>query len=210
MIATDCGHALNPAQLDELFTERQIFVRESTGTFDLLPDDALARAFPGDFAVTSFAGCRGDLIRAAVPSGDTYAVLWISTPSVPTHFVIAASVDAAAVIDPWVGAVDRLSGYGGPAAVHKTVLVKHLEQHPVPPAPVPLPTPPPPIPAPQPTPAPPAPVPAPPTPEPAPVPTPAPVPAPPPVIGADVWSELAGELQQLIIKVLDHFGLLKH
>jgi hypothetical protein len=35
------------------------------------------------------------------------------------------------------------------------------------------------------------------------------VPPAPPVIAPDVWSELAGELQVLIIKVLEHFGLIR-
>lgn len=152
MIATDTGHVLNPAQLDEYFTAAKIFVRDPTGTFDLLPDDALAEAFPGRYAVSSFAGFRGDLIRAAVPSPDAYAVLWISTPSVPTHFVLAAAVDGLSIIDPWTGSYGRLAGYGGPAAVHKTVLVKVLAAvPPVAPVPVPTPTPPPQPPAPPPT-----------------------------------------------------------
>ena len=152
MIATDSGHVLNPAQMDEAFTAAGIFVRESTGTFDLLPDNALALAFPGRYQVTSYAGYRGDLIKAAVPSPDTYAVLWISTASVPTHFVIAYSADGASIADPWTGTVGSLSGYGGPGAVHKTVLVKAIAAPPpVAPVPVPLPTPPP-VPVPVPTP----------------------------------------------------------
>jgi len=144
MIATDSGHVLNPVQIDEAFTAAQIFMRDPTGTFDLLPDNALARAFPGRYAVSSYAGFRGDLIKAAVPSPDTYAVLWISTSSVPTHFVLASSADGSSIIDPWTGSYGRLSGYGGPAAVHKTVLVKVLAPAPpLPPSPVPVPTPPP-------------------------------------------------------------------
>jgi len=149
MIATDSGHVLNPAQMDEAFTAAGIFVRESTGTYDLLPDDALAKAFPQRYTVSSYAGYRGDLIKAAVPSSDTYAVLWISTASVPTHFVIAWSADGGQIADPWTGQVGALSGYGGPTAVHKTVLVKVLAPPPpVTPVPVPLPTPPPPPPEP--------------------------------------------------------------
>jgi hypothetical protein len=149
MIATDTGHVLNPAQMDEAFTAAQIFVREATGTFDLLPDDALAKAFPGRYEVTSYTGYRGDLIKAAVPTSDTYAVLYISTAAVPTHFVIASSADGTHIIDPWTGTYGLLSGYGGPAAIHKTTLVKALATAPpVPPAPVPLPTPPPPDPPP--------------------------------------------------------------
>lgn len=157
MIATDTGHVLNPAQMDEAFTAAQIFVREPTGTFDLLPDDALAKAFPGRYEVASYAGYRGDLIKAAVPTPDTYAVLYISTAAVPTHFVIASSADGTHIIDPWTGSYGLLSGYGGPAAIHKTTLVKAVTPAPpVPPAPVPVPTPPPdPVPVPVPPPPPP-------------------------------------------------------
>jgi len=40
-------------------------------------------------------------------------------------------------------------------------------------------------------------------------PGPGPVPPAPPVIHPDAWSQLAGEIQDLIIKVLEHFGLVK-
>lgn len=203
MIATDSGHALNPAQLDDAEIAAGVFVRDpdGSGDYDLLPDDALARLFPGRYQVSSYVGYRGDLIAAAVPSSDTYAVLWISTAAVPTHFVIAYSADGAAIADPWTGQVGSLAGYGGSAAVHKTVTVRALAAPapapppppvpaPVPPAVVPLPTPPPvvappvvPSPPvvnpPNPSPAP-LPAPAPPVVEQAPAPTPAPAPAPVP------------------------------
>ncbi len=152
MIATDSGHPLNPAQMDDAFTAAHIFVKDPTGTYDLLPDNALALAFPGRYTVQSFAGFRGDLIKTAVPSAHTYAVLWISTAAVPTHFVIAWTADASAIADPWTGTAHALADYGGPAAVHKTVLVTaSAPAPPVPPAPVPVPTPPPaPAPPPQP------------------------------------------------------------
>lgn len=186
MIATDCGHALNPAQIDELFTAKQIFVRDPTGTYDLLPDDALARAIPGDFEVSSFAGYRGDLIKAAVPSADTYAVLWVSTAAVPTHFVIAASADGRTIADPWTGAFGELASYGGPAAIHKTVLVKHLSPHPVtPPAPVPIPTPPPPVPEPTP-----------------PIAPPDKPPPPVPPSDADFWVKL----WRLVLWLIEHYS----
>jgi len=170
MIATDSGHPLNPAQMDDALTASHIFVKDLTGTYDLLPDNALAQAFPKDYSVTSYAGFRGDLIRSAVPSADTYAYAWISTPSVPTHFVLMASADGRYIADPWTGKIGELAGYGGPSAVHKTVLVKHIAPpKPVPPVAAPVPTPPPVNPAQGPAPIPPSPTPA---PEPAPVPAP--------------------------------------
>jgi hypothetical protein len=126
MIAYDAGFGNDPANMDELFTAKQIFVRESTGTFDLLTDNALDEAFPGLFQTTSYSGFRSDLIAAAVPSADTYAVLWISTASVPSHFVMAYNAAGTYIADPWTGGVGTLAGYGGSAAVHKTVLIKKL------------------------------------------------------------------------------------
>jgi hypothetical protein len=155
MIAQDAGFGNDPATMDDFFTAKQIFVRESTGTYDLLPDNALDLAYPGRFHTAAYPGYRADLIAAAVPSADTYAVLFISTASVPTHFVIAWSADGKYIADPWTGAVGTLAGYGGPAAIHKTVLVKALPA-PAPPPPVvvppvvvpPAPPPPPPPPVP--------------------------------------------------------------
>ncbi len=152
MIATDSGHPFNPADMDDLFTSKGIFVRESTGTFDLLTDDALARAFPADYSVQSFWGFRGDLVAAAVPTPNVYAVAWISTASVPTHFVLFYSADARYIADPWTGRVGTLAGYGGPAAVKKTVLVTRLAPPTPAPPPPPVPLPPEPVPPPAPVP----------------------------------------------------------
>lgn len=149
MISRDSGFGNDPANMDELFTSKQIFVRESTGTYDLLTDDALDKAFPGRFSTSSYPGWRADLVAAAVPSPDTYAVLWISTASVPSHFVMAYNVAGTYIADPWTGSVGTLAGYGGPSAVHKTVLVKRLPVPVVvvvPPVVTPPPPPPPPVP----------------------------------------------------------------
>jgi hypothetical protein len=132
MIAFDSGFNVDPASQDDDFTNKQIFVRESTGTYDLLTDNALDKAYPNRFQTSSYSGYRADLIASAVPSADTYVVLWISTAAVPTHFVIAWSADGKYIADPWTGAVGTLAGYGGPAAIHKTVLIKKL------PAPAPV------------------------------------------------------------------------
>lgn len=222
MIATACGYILNPAQLDQALTAAKLFVRDPSGTYDLLPDNALAQLFPTAFQVSSYAGLRGDLVAAALPSKDTYAVLWISTAAVPTHFVLAYSVGPNWYIaDPWTGAVGRLGGYGGPGAVHKTILVRHLPPPSTPtppphPAPVQLPAQvnppivsPPPLPPPtppggttpvasNPTPAP-APTPVPLPSEPIPIPVPD-LPEPPPVAEAGVttseWKVLIGYVIQ--------------
>ena len=126
MIANDSGHQVDPASLDDLFTAAHIFVREPTGTYDLLPDDALPKVYPGEYQESSYWGWRGDLVGTAVPSPNTYAILWISTASVPTHFVLAYSADGKSIADPWTGRVGTLAGYGGSAAVHKTILVTHV------------------------------------------------------------------------------------
>lgn len=184
MIAFDSGFGYDPASLDDLFTAKHIFVREADGTYDLLPDDALAYAFPDRFKATAYAGFRGDLIDAAIPTPDQYAYVYISTASVPTHFVLMYSGSPRwQIADPWTGQVGTLAGYGGPAAVHKTVIVQKLPAPPVPapvpaPLPVPVPVPPAPLPAPPPPVVPPLPIPAPP---PIPIPpAPVPLPTPPP------------------------------
>ncbi len=126
MIALDSGFGVDPASQDDDFTNKHVFVRESTGTYDLLPDNALDLAYPGRFQTSAYSGYRADLIAAAVPSPDTYVALFISTASVPTHFVLAWSADGKYIADPWTGAVGTLAGYGGPAAIHKTILIKKL------------------------------------------------------------------------------------
>lgn len=134
MIANDSGHPLDPAGMDELFTGSNLFQRDPTGTFDLLPDNALALAFPSDYEAVAYWGWRGDLVAMAVPTPNIYAVLWISTASVPTHFVLAYSADGALIADPWTGRVGALAGYGGPNAVRKVILVTRLA-HPAAPPP---------------------------------------------------------------------------
>jgi N-acetylmuramoyl-L-alanine amidase len=146
MVAFDNGLGYTPATIDDLFTAKGIFVRDPTGTYDFLPDNAMDVTFPGLFHTDVYGGYRGDLIASAVPSPHTYALLWISTAAVPTHFVIAYSADGKYIADPWTGQVGTLAGYGGPAAIHKTILVTYIPPAPVPapvPAPAPAPTPPP-------------------------------------------------------------------
>ncbi|HEV2415531.1 MAG TPA: hypothetical protein VGX27_12035 [Candidatus Dormibacteraeota bacterium] len=161
MIANDSGHPIDPAGMDETFTSGQVFQREPTGTFDLLPDDALARVYPADYRADHYWGWRGDLVAMAVPTPNIYAVLWISTSVVPTHFVLAYSANGTLIADPWTGRVGALAGYGGPGSVHKTILVTRLA--PPPPQPV------------NPQPA------SPPPPQPTAPPEPVPVPSPPPM-----------------------------
>lgn len=177
MILDACGYSFTPATLDDLLVAKRLFVKDSTSTSDLLVDRTLDFAFPGRFATVSHSGFRADLIAAAVPSANSYIILWISTLSVPTHFVIAYSKDGKYIADPWTGAVGTLAGYGGPAAVHKTVVVTYI---PVPPVPAPVPAP---VPTPVPVPVPPTPVPDP-APVPGPDPIPCPVPTPPPPTGS--------------------------
>lgn len=145
--------------------------------------------------------------------------LWISAPSFATPF------DPGIVIDGWPFiAIHQLQARPEPGVSSSTVdydlfngTLADLRRYgmPEPAPPVPTPIPPPPQPPAPPGPLPPAPVPPPlpaPIPEP-PVPTPPipPAPAPgPPVIAPDVWSQLASELQDLIVKVLEHFGLIAH
>lgn len=140
MILTDTGHPMNPAQVDEYFTNKQIFVKDTTGTYDLMPQNALGLAFPGEYDETTYWGYRGDIIASVLPTPNMYAVLFISTATVPTHFVIAASVDGAWIIDPWTGEISLLRIYGGSPAIKATkVVTHHLANPPVLPPPSPIP-----------------------------------------------------------------------
>ena len=132
LIVSPYGYVETPATLDEFLTDKRIFtIDPQGGTMDLLPDRALDLAFPGRFQTIAYPGYRADLINKALPSKHSYAVLWISTMSVPTHFVIAYSLNAATIADPWTGLAGYLSGYGGPGAVHKTLVVTYIPPVPV-------------------------------------------------------------------------------
>jgi hypothetical protein len=153
MIASDSGHTLNPAQLNQLLISKAEYVSCGGGDVDhdCLPDNALDIAIPGEYQTRHVSGFDSAGIGPAVNSPDTYVILWISTAAVPSHFVIAYSPDAATIADPWTGTLGRLAGYGGPGAVHKTTYVRHVPPPPPPPPPVP-PPPGPPVPTPTPVP----------------------------------------------------------
>lgn len=148
MIATDIGLRVFPSTFDVLATNKRIFLRDPSGTYDFLPDDALDRVFPDRFKTTAYAGFRGDLIKAAVLAPNTYAYVHISTPTVPTHYVLMTGTDS--IADPWYGKIGSLSSYGGVGAVVKTYIVRVLPPPVVvvtppvvkPPAPLPVVTPP--------------------------------------------------------------------
>jgi hypothetical protein len=156
MILTDTGHPLDPGGLDNLLTQRGLFMREPGGTFDLLASNTLDQLFPGEYVTSQSDGFDGPRIATAVASPDTYTILWISTARVATHFVVAWSPNGAQIADPWTGTVVSLAAYGGTAAVKKTIFVRHVTPKPAPPMqPAAKPAPPPPVdPAPVPTPPP--------------------------------------------------------
>jgi hypothetical protein len=141
MVAVACGLNYPPATLDELFTKLKIFVKDPTGTFDMLPSDALDRAFPGKFKSVRYAGFRGDLILAARKSKDTFAAVQVVGYSplwgmvIKTHFVLMAGAGPS-IADPEGGVVRLLSAYGGPGAVQETIIIKHLAAAPAKPVPV--------------------------------------------------------------------------
>jgi hypothetical protein len=113
MVATWAGWKINPAQLDEAFVAHgKIFQRDPTGTFDYLPDDALARLWPHRFAwVGSWPGLRSDLITAALPTPDKYTMLFIHSAAVPMHFVpvVGGTRRNWKIDDPWDDVVKSLN-----------------------------------------------------------------------------------------------------
>lgn len=161
MILNDSGFPITPPKLDELVSSKKLYMGEGGGLFDLLPSNLLDRLHPGRYRTASFDGFQAAMIKAAVPSKDTYAIVWISTTKVKTHFMIAYSADCSLVADPWTGAVSRIANYGGTAAIHRTILVKALpapkppaQPAPTPPVVTPPPEPPPPVSVPKPEPPP--------------------------------------------------------
>jgi len=149
-ILNDTGHPTTPPALDALLDAKKLYVKDSTGTYDLLADNTLDKLYPGEYVTTSYAGFRADIIKAAVPSADTYVILFISGYSplwkmnVVTHFVLGWTADGSIIGDPEGGIPRALAGYGGSANVHKTMTVKHIKPAPAPPPPPPAPAPPPP------------------------------------------------------------------
>ncbi len=131
---------INPAEIDEaMFAHGGIFQRDPTGTFDYLPDDALARLWPERFAwVGSWAGMRSDLIAAALPTPDKYAMLCIHSAAVPMHFVpvVGGGAKNWKINDPWDNVVKYLNGSYGASSISKTIVVRALNPAARPPDPM--------------------------------------------------------------------------
>lgn len=180
MIAKACGFNYTPATLDSLASAKKVYVRDPSGTYDFLPDNALDLLFPGRFKTYAYDGYRADLIAKALPSKNSFAYVHIVGFSpgwginILTHYVLMWST--ALVADPQGGIVRNLVNWYGPKTVVKTYIATFV------PVPVPVvlppvvvvtsPVPPPPVVVV--APAPPAPDPVP----PAPVPLPTPLPDP--------------------------------
>ena len=131
MVATWGGWKVNPAQIDEaMVAHGGIFQRDPTGTFDYLPDNALARLWPKRFAwVGSWAGLRSDLIARALPTPDKYSMLFIHSAAVPMHFVpvVGGSPRNWKIDDPWDNVVKYLNNSYGAGSISKTIIVQALK-----------------------------------------------------------------------------------
>ncbi len=141
-VATWAGYPITPPQLDEAFIAHGgIFRQDPTGTFDFLPDDALALLWPSRFALLSVtAGLASAVIAAALPTPDRYAVLGLAASGGRTHFspVVALGVK---IGDTWTGLTTLLTAYTGAGwSVTKTAVIRALPK-PVPPPPTPTPPP---------------------------------------------------------------------
>lgn len=140
--ATWAGWPVTPPVLDEMFVNHGgIFQRDPTGTFDFLPDNALALLMPDHFqAVGSWPGMRVDLIDRFLPSPDIFTGLWIKASGVLTHFFPLISGQAGRYVtdDSWDNIDKPISAYAG-LVVLGTFAVRAL--HPAPP-PKPVPQPP--------------------------------------------------------------------
>jgi len=129
MVAYDAYPDLHytPPAFDDLLWSKGVF------SGDLLPDNALDRAFPNDgglgprFSSHVEAAFNQAHINAAIAAPDEYAVVWIHNPAVGVpgyHAMVMYSPTQ--VADPWWGKVMTLATWGGPGIVVKTLYVKVL------------------------------------------------------------------------------------
>jgi N-acetyl-anhydromuramyl-L-alanine amidase AmpD len=137
MLACYYGHTITPAALDDLYTARGIYVDG-----DMMPDDALARAFPNLelVAVHDYANAPADLglLRSIAADPSLTAVIGLDfdhnpADGVQTHFLDLAGCDASTdgsglrVADPWYGGVapfDRNYGSDPATTIQKVVVYK--------------------------------------------------------------------------------------
>ncbi len=130
MVATWAGWTINPAQIDEaMVAHGGIFQRDPTGTYDYLPDNALALLWPDRFTwMGSWGGLRSDLIAAALPTPDQYVMLYIHSAAVPMHFVPVVGGNPAnwTIEDSWDDVVKSLNGSYGAGSISKTIIVRAL------------------------------------------------------------------------------------
>jgi N-acetyl-anhydromuramyl-L-alanine amidase AmpD len=132
MLACYYGHPITPAALDDLYTARQIYVNG-----DMMPDDALHRAFPDLelVAVHDYSNVPADLgvLRSIAADPALMAIVGLDfdhNPSdgIQTHFSPLADCDGAHVqlADTWYGGViaDMTVNYGpDPASTIQKVVV---------------------------------------------------------------------------------------
>jgi hypothetical protein len=111
----------NPASMDDTFWNAGVF------SGDLLPDNALDRAWPDRFQTHTEQGYNATNVMAAVNSPDTYVIVCIHNPAVGVsayHFMIMAGDNL--VFDPWWGKPMAFSSWGGPSVAVKTIFVRSL------------------------------------------------------------------------------------
>jgi len=134
MLACYYGHPITPAALDDLYTARGIYVDG-----DMMPDDALHRAYPDLtlVAVHDYSNAPADLglLRTIAADPSLTAIIGLDfdhNPSdgVQTHFSPLASSDGVhvALADTWYGGViaDMTVNYGSDPAttIQKVVVYK--------------------------------------------------------------------------------------
>src|SRR5258708_22105262 len=100
-IAQDSGHPETPASLDDLLTGLKAFVRDPSGTFDLLTDNALEVAFPGRFSSVAYGGFNPPPAPPAGPRKDTHPVFGICTPPRPPPLPIPPGAPRPPLPRPW-------------------------------------------------------------------------------------------------------------
>lgn len=111
----------NPASMDDTLWAKGDFQG------DLLPDNALDRAWPDRFQTHTVYGFPAAEVSAAVAAPDEYAIVCIHNPAAGVtgyHFMVLGGLNL--VADPWWGKWMTFATWGGPGVAVKVIFIKSL------------------------------------------------------------------------------------
>ena len=111
----------NPATMDDTLWAKGDFQG------DLLPDNALDRAWSDRFQTHTVNGFPAAEVSAAVAAPDEYAIVCIHNPAAGVtgyHFMVLGGLNL--VADPWWGKWMTFATWGGPGVAVKVIFIKSL------------------------------------------------------------------------------------